>query len=158
MQYGARPHSGNLWAPLLLIVAGAIVGGLMLLVLRIAVTHSRATFFAWRARRRQIRAAATAERRARALMSELCPFGWRAQITLYEGATEQENGDPVRDSVALDWFELTERGTEPAIMRRVWAPTIGEALEAMVSDRRTDETLEQIELRASADGAFWPDF
>ena len=42
-------------------------------------------------------------------------------------------------------------------MRRVWAPTIGEALEAMVADRRTDETLEQIEQGAVADGALWPD-
>ena len=42
-------------------------------------------------------------------------------------------------------------------MRRVWADTVGEALEAMVIDRRTDETLEQIELRASDDGALWPD-
>ncbi len=157
MQYGTRPDSGNLWAPLLLIVAGAIVGGLMIPLLRVAVTRSRAAFFQWRAGRRRIRAAATAERRARALMSELCPYGWRAQLTLYEGATEQENGEPVRDAVALDWFELTERGDEPAVMRRVWAPTIGEALEAMVCDRRTDETLEQIELRASADGAYWPD-
>ena len=157
MQYGTRPDSGSLWAPLALIVAGAIVGGLMIPLLRFAITRSRAAFFAWRARRRRTRAAATAERRARALMSELCPYGWRAQLTLYEGATAQENGEPVRDSVALDWFELTERGDEPAVIRRVWAPTIGEALEAMVCDRRTDETLEQIELRASADGAYWPD-
>lgn len=42
-------------------------------------------------------------------------------------------------------------------MRRVWAPTIGEALDAMVADRRTDETLEEIEQGAAADGALWPD-
>jgi hypothetical protein len=43
------------------------------------------------------------------------------------------------------------------VIRRVWAPTIGEALDAMVADRRTDETLEQIEQGAVADGALWPD-
>jgi hypothetical protein len=37
------------------------------------------------------------------------------------------------------------------------APTINEALDAMVADRRTDETLEQIEHGAAADGAWWPD-
>ena len=42
-------------------------------------------------------------------------------------------------------------------MQRVWARTVGEALEAMVADRRTDETLEQIERGAVADGALWPD-
>jgi hypothetical protein len=146
--------------PLIFIVAGACVGGLLLPALRIAVTRSRASFLAWRGRRRRIQAAATAERRARAMMSELCPHGWRARITLYEGQTGRaanHQGEEVRGAVALDWFELRAGGGEPAVMRRVWADTIGEALEAMVSDRRTDETLEQIELRASANGALWPD-
>jgi hypothetical protein len=143
--------------PLLFILAGAFVGAMLLPVLRIVAARTRAAFAAWRHRRRRIRAAATAERRARAMMSELCPHGWRAQITLYEGRAHQDNGEPVRGAVALDWFELRAGGGEPAVMRRVWAGTIGEALEAMVADRRTDETLEQIELRASADGALWPD-
>jgi hypothetical protein len=143
--------------PLLFILAGACVGGLLLPVLRIVLTRSRAAFLAWRGGRRRIQAAATAERRARAMMGELCPNGWRAQITLYEGQAQQDNGEPVRGAVALDWFELRAGGGEPAVMRRVWAATIGEALEAMVLDRRTDETLEQIELRASADGASWPE-
>jgi len=42
-------------------------------------------------------------------------------------------------------------------VRRVWAPSVAEALEAMVADRRTDAALEQIEARASADGISWPD-
>jgi hypothetical protein len=146
--------------PLLFIVAGACVGALLLPGLRIVVTRSRTAFEAWRGRRRRIQAAATAERRARAMMSELCPHGWRARITLYEGQSGRSaghHGEEVRGAVALDWFELRAGGGEPAVMRRVWAETIGEALEAMVSDRRTDETLEQIELRASANGALWPD-
>ena len=45
----------------------------------------------------------------------------------------------------------------PAVMRRVWAGSVSEALEAMVADRRTDETLEQIERGAVADGVLWPE-
>ncbi len=52
--------------------------------------------------------------------------------------------------VALDWAELEDESGEPAVLRRVWAPTIVEALEAMVADRQTDETLEQIEQGAAA--------
>jgi hypothetical protein len=59
--------------------------------------------------------------------------------------------------VALDWAELQGQSGRPVVIRRVWATTIGEALEAMVADRRTDETLERIEQGAVADGALWPD-
>jgi hypothetical protein len=157
MQDGVRPHAGSLLGPVVLIAAGACAGGLLLQLLRVIVGRSRAAVLSWRGRRRRVRAAATGERRARAMMSELCPHGWRAQITLYEGQPVQASGEPVRAPVALDWYELGPGGGEPAIMRRVWAESVGDALEAMVSDRRTDETLEQIELRASADGALWPD-
>jgi hypothetical protein len=113
----------------------------------------------WRGRRQRLRAAASAELRARALMSELCPHGWRAQITMFAGADEDlpvgAGGAPA--TVALDWTELQDDSGRPAVMRRVWAPTIGEALEAMVADRRTDETLERIEQGAVAEGALWPD-
>ena len=91
-------------------------------------------------------------------MSELCPHGWQAQITVFGSDEDQPrtpNGERAR--VALDWTELQAPGAAPAVMRRVWAPTIAEALEAMVADRRTDETLEQIERGAVADGALWPD-
>jgi hypothetical protein len=105
------------------------------------------------------RAAATAEARARALMSELCPHGWRAQITLFGPGDELPPDAPEgeRSQVALDWAELESERRGIAVVRRVWAPSIGEALEAMVADRRTDETLEQIEQSAVADGSLWPD-
>ena len=151
IQFGdtaGRAGVGGTLAPLLLIIGGACVGGLLLPLLRLLVTRGRASWYGRRARRARVHAVANAERRARALMSELCPYGWRAQITLSEGAAEQDSGEPVRGAVALDWFELRPGGGEPAVMRRVWA---------MVEDRRTDETLEQIELRASADGLAWPD-
>jgi hypothetical protein len=90
-------------------------------------------------------------------MSELCPHGWQAQITLFETAGGDASNAPVPARVALDWTELDAEPGRPAVMRRVWASTISEALEAMVADRRTDETLEQIEQGAVADGALWPD-
>ena len=106
---------------------------------------------------RRVRDEVGAERRARALMGELCPHGWRAELTLYEGRSLTEAGDPVRAPVALDWYELRPAGAGTAVVRRVWAPSVAEALEAMVADRRTDAALEQIEARASADGISWPD-
>ena len=121
-------------------------------------------FRGWRAarrtERRRLRAAATAEVRARTMMSELCPFGWHAQITLLEGRDHARRaGEDIAAAarVALDWTELTALEGRPAVMRRVWADSVGEALEKMVADRRTDETLEQIEQGAVADGALWPD-
>ncbi len=112
-----------------------------------------------RSARRRRKAAAGAEARARALMSELCPHGWHAQITLYQtaGPPRHEHEPTPLAQVALDWTELSDAHGHPAVVRRVWAPTVAEALEAMVADRRMDETLEQIEQGAAADGALWPD-
>jgi hypothetical protein len=101
-----------------------------------------------------LRDAAALEGRLRATMSELCPHGWRAQVILFGPEDELPPATPpgTRFRVALDWAELAADGEEAAIVRRVWAPTVAEAMEAMIVDRRTDETLEQIE-RA----AVWPD-
>jgi hypothetical protein len=98
--------------------------------------------------------AAELEDGLRAAMSELCPHGWRAQITLFGPADELPPDAPFgpRSQVALDWAELDSDGDDALIVRRVWAASVAEAMEAMVADRRTDETLEQIE-RA----AVWPD-
>jgi hypothetical protein len=138
------------------VMAGAALG---VEILRRVLPRARGVFRARRARRRRLVESAGAERRARALMSELCPHGWRAQITLFgpgdEMPAEAPPGEGAR--VALDWAELVAEHDRVVIARRVWAPTIAEALEAMVSDRRTDETLEQIEQGAVADGELWPD-
>ncbi len=98
--------------------------------------------------------AAELEDRLRAAMSELCPHGWRAHITLFGPEDELPADAPpgARARVALDWAELDSDGDDAVIVRRVWAATVAEAMEAMVADRRTDETLERIE-RA----AIWPD-
>jgi hypothetical protein len=158
---GARFHPGHvsLLEPLVLLVFVVAVAALVVPVLELLVTRSRSSLRSWRVKRRRLHASANAERRARALMSELCPHGWQAQITLFETADGDSRNGPkgVRARVALDWTELDAEPGRPAVMRRVWAPTINEALEAMVADRRTDETLEQIEQGAVADGALWPD-
>lgn len=155
---GEGSHQGNmsLLAPLALIGVVVCVGAIMVPLLGLAVSGAQGLVRAWRARRRRLRAAANAEMRARTMMSELCPHGWRATITMVSGA-DGERGVGGRNRVALDWTELEDDSGRPAVMRRVWAPTIGEALDAMVADRRTDETLEQIEHGAVADGALWPD-
>jgi hypothetical protein len=94
---------------------------------------------------------------ALAVMGELCPHGWQAQITLYGwGAPVPEDAPPSRvPLVELEWKQFDEESGRVAVVRRVWAPTIGEALQSMVEDRRTDLTLEQIERAATADGEDW---
>jgi hypothetical protein len=84
---------------------------------------------------------------ALAVMGELCPHGWQAQITLYGwGAPIPADAPPSRvPLVELEWKQFDEEPGLVAVARRVWAPTISEALQSMVDDRRTDITLEQIE-------------
>ncbi len=57
----------------------------------------------------------------------------------------------------LEWTELRDQSGAPAVMREPWAPTVGTALAAMVSDRQTDETPEQIELGAVWEGVSRPE-
>jgi hypothetical protein len=159
---GARYHPDpvNLLAPLALIALVVCVGAVTVPLLGVVVSGASGRLRSWRGRRRRLDAAAHAEARARAMMSELCPHGWRAQITLFADADPDDHRPLTphghRAHVALDWTELRE-GSRPAVMRRVWAGTVAEALEAMVADRRTDETLERIERGAVADGALWPE-
>jgi hypothetical protein len=94
---------------------------------------------------------------AHAVMGELCPHGWQAEITLYGwGAPVPEDAPPSRvPLVELEWKQFAEEAGRVAVARRVWAPTISEALQTMVEDRRTDLTLEQIEQEASDQGDIW---
>jgi hypothetical protein len=157
VQFLDRPYHaehGDLIAPLVMIVLGAAGGLLLIPILRFTRRHVLLSVRGWRHRRR--RDPGAAEGRARAMMGELCPYGWSCQITLYEGPlVADEESPPGR--VALDWVELRQEPRTPSVMRRVWAASIAEALEAMVADRRTDLALEQIELRATLEGADWPD-
>jgi len=84
---------------------------------------------------------------ALAVMGELCPHGWRAQITVYgSGAPLPADAPAARvPPVELEWTRFDARSRQVAVPRRRWASTIRGALQAMVEDRRTDLTLEQIE-------------
>jgi hypothetical protein len=98
------------------------------------------------------------EVRARAMMGELCPNGWHAQITLYGSAPPDAPPDAPAGRpalVALDWSAQPADDGEPPLTRRVWAATIPDALAAMVRDRHTDEVLERIEQSAIADDDPW---
>lgn len=57
--------------------------------------------------------------------------------------------------VELEWKEFDEDSGRVAVARRVWAPTIGEALQIMVDDRRTDIALEQIEQSVTDEDDVW---
>lgn len=97
---------------------------------------------------------------ALAVMGELCPHGWQAQVTLYGwGAPVPADAPPARAPlVELEWTQYEEESGHIAVARRVWAQSIGEALQAMVEDRRTDVTLEQIEQEAAEHGDLhWDD-
>jgi len=95
-----------------------------------------------------------------AVMGELCPHGWQAHINLYGwGAPVPDDAPPSRAPlVALEWEQFDEEPGRIAVARRVWAPTIAGALQAMVEDRQTDVTLEQIEeVAAREDDVWWND-
>lgn len=97
---------------------------------------------------------------ALAVMGELCPHGWQAQITLYGwGAPIPEDAPPARAPlVQLEWKQFAEEPGRVAVARRAWAPTIERALQVMIDDRRTDLALEQIEQAAERDDdLLWPD-
>jgi hypothetical protein len=97
------------------------------------------------------------EWRALAVMGELCPGGWQAQVTLYGwGAPVPDDAPASRvPQVQLEWMEF-EEGTERLLVcRRVWAPTIGKALQAMVDDKRADLALGDIERALEDDVDGW---
>jgi len=92
---------------------------------------------------------------ARAAMDELCPHGWRAQITLYAvGGPLPDDAPPASGPLAsVDWAEYApapEGGLRVAVMRRAWGHSIAGALRQMVADRRLDRALEEIEQRVPA--------
>ncbi len=96
------------------------------------------------------------EWRARAVMSELCPHGWTAEITVYGwGAPPPEDAPPSPvPLVSLTWSEYEEDGSggvRKVVARRLWARSAAEALEAMVADRRLDLELERIEHQVDLD-------
>ncbi len=145
-----------------LVIASGVQGGhvpasgeeTLLIALAIAVMALACVPIALHLRRQRRRPKPVTDQwQAQAVMGELCPHGWQAQITLY-GWEAPIPADAPASRVPLVELEWKEFGREPgrvAVARRLWAPTIGEALQRMVEDRQTDVTLEQIE-QSAADG------
>jgi hypothetical protein len=126
-----------------LLLAGLLLAALVLVTLAVA----------WFLRRRRRAKPVADQWGALAVMGELCPHGWQAQITLYGwGAPIPDDAPPSRvPLVELEWKQFDEQPGQIAVARRAWAPTIPEALQAMVEDRQTDLTLEQIEKSAGGE-------
>jgi len=97
------------------------------------------------------------EWQALAVMGELCAHGWQAEITLYGwGAPVPADAPASRvPLVELEWKQFDEESGRVAVARRVWAPTISEALQSMVEDRRTDVALEEIERSVGEEEDAW---
>ncbi len=97
------------------------------------------------------------EWQAQGVMGELCPHGWQAHITFYGWAAPVPADAPPSPApmVELEWKQFDDAAGRIAVARRLWAPTIGEALQKMVEDRQTDITLEQIEQTAAAEQDLW---
>ena len=128
------------------------------IVFVIAVMALACVLIVRRLRRRDQRPKRVADQwQALAVMGELCPYGWQAQITLYGwGAPMPVDAPRSRvPLVELEWKQFDGESGRVAVARRVWAPTIGEALQTMVEDRRTDIMLEQIEQAVAEDGHEW---
>jgi len=145
-----------------LVIASGVQGGhapapayeTLVIVLLIAVMAAAvALIFLYLRRRHRRQEPVDDQWRALAVMGELCPHGWQAQITLYGwGAPVPDDAPPSRvPLVELEWKQFDEEPGKVAVERRVWAPTIDAALRNMVDDRRTDVTLEQIEQAAAQD-------
>jgi hypothetical protein len=90
-------------------------------------------------RERRLRPVAD-EWQALAVMSELCPHGWKAHLTL-RGRDVPLPDDAPRSRmplVELEWEQFEQESGQVATSRRVWAPTIEAALQTMAEDRWAD--------------------
>jgi hypothetical protein len=153
-------------AALALVVASGVQGGhapapgyeTVVIVAVIVVLVAASAAIGLHLRRRARRPSPVADHwQALTVMGELCPHGWQAQITLYGwGAPVPDDAPPSRvPLIELEWMQFEEESGHIAVARRVWAPTIAEALQTMVEDRRTDITLEEIEAAAHGDDELW---
>jgi hypothetical protein len=110
-----------------------------------AMTVACALIFRYVRRRDQQPKRVTDYWQALAVMGELCPRGWQAQITLYgAGAPTPPDAPPARPPlVELEWKQFDGEPRQVTAERRAWARTIPGALQMMVDDRCTDLSLEQ---------------
>lgn len=144
-------------APAALVLASGVQGGgahppkttdtvlLIVLVAAMALAAVAIALYLRRARRRH--PPVEDHWRALALMGELCPHGWQVQLTLYGWGAPAPSDAPASRTplVEVEWTQFDDdAGERVAIARRAWAPSIPQALQTMVDDRRTEVTLEQI--------------
>jgi hypothetical protein len=92
-----------------------------------------------------------------AVMGELCPRGWQAQITLYgDGAPVPLDAPAARAPlVELEWQQFDGEPRQVITARHAWARTIGGALQMMVDDRCTDLDLEQLGHAGGEERGIW---
>jgi hypothetical protein len=134
---GVNPPPDRSPLGVILIILGlALIGGLILI---------------WQRRRRQRPRRVTDYWSTLAVMGELCPHGWQAEITLHTAGTPIPGEDvPSRSSrAAVEWKLYEGESKRLAVERRVSAETIDDALQRMVDDRRLDVALEEIEQSAT---------
>jgi hypothetical protein len=119
---------------------------LMVFLLVAALTVIGGVIVVWQLRRRRRPRQVTDQWGALAVMGDLCPGGWAAEIRL-QGRQTAPSGDVVAGTptIALRWKLYEDGGRCVAVTREVRSETIGQALQMMVEDRRLDVTLEQIE-------------
>jgi len=117
---------------ILVILGLAVLGGVLLILQR---------------RRRQRPRRVSDHWSTLAVMGELCPHGWQAEITLHSPDAPVPDRDPEARSspVAIEWKLYEDRSDRVAVERRVSARSIDDALQRMVDDRRLDVALEEIE-------------
>jgi hypothetical protein len=151
-----------------LVMASGVQGGhapaagyeTVVIGLAIAMMAAASLLIAVSLRRRYRRTKPVADQwQALAVMGELCPEGWQAQITVYGRDAPMPPDAPPSPipPVELEWKQFEQEPARVAVARRLWALTIPDALQTMVEDRQTDITLEQIERAVAEDGDVWRD-
>ena len=78
------------------------------------------------------------EWQALAVMSELCPRGWKAHLTLRGwDAPVPDDAPPSRAPlVELEWKQFEDDSGQVTVSRRAWAPSIEAALQTMAKHAR----------------------
>jgi hypothetical protein len=151
-----------------LVMASGVQGGhahasgretLLVVLIIAAMTVASVLIFVYLRRRYRRAQPVDDQWQALAVMGELCPDGWQAQITVYGWGSPMPDDAPRSRAmlVELEWKQFDDEAGEVVVARRAWASSIGEALRRMVEDRQTDIALEQIEQAAQDGGALWSD-
>src|SRR5450755_2751850 len=107
---------------------------LVVVLLMVGMAAAGVALYIYLHRRARWMAPVADEWRAQAVMGGLCPHGWQAQLTLYGWGAPVPADAPASRAplVELEWRQFEEESGRVLVARRVWATSIGEALQAMV--------------------------